>query len=693
MPDRPRSQEPSPVAPLPAAAENELFRLVVEAAPNAIVVTHPDGRIALVNQQAERLFRYPRDELLGRQVEQLIPERFRHHHPSLRGEFMAEPATRAMGAGRDLFACTKDGDEIPIEIGLNPIHTEHGTLVLSSIIDIRERKAAEERFRQQTEQIAAASRYKSEFLANMSHELRTPLNSILILSEQLKNNLLGNLSAKQVTHADIIHRSGSDLLVLINDILDLSKIEAGRMSIVLEPLPLEEFCESVERSFRPMADAKCLGFSIRMEASAPHVIVSDHQRIFQIVRNLFSNALKFTSEGSISIRLFGEGVDRARRLGIAVTDTGIGIPDDKHELIFDAFRQVDGSTSRRFGGTGLGLSISRSLAQLLGGAIALQSRIGEGSTFTLFLPTGTGADVAPLPAKAGSAWPVAGTDVLLVEDNPVEARHYAKLIGELGFQVTIAADGRSAVQACRRREFSCMVVDLALPDLPGIQLIELLHAEQLAGRAQVIVNTACSLTETEFRQLSEWGISVFTKSADNEHRLLEAVRLQRSVSVAAPVTATSPALAQRPASEQIPLQAVPAEPGPAASISFPGRRMLLVDDDIRNIYAMSSLVEELGFEVEYAMNGEQAIGLIERELPFDIVLMDMMMPVMDGYQAIRELKLNRRYDKPVIAVTAHAMKGDRDKCLQAGADDYLAKPVTRSGLTDVLGKWLAPQAV
>ncbi len=673
MPNRSkeRDRRPAPVTPLPAGTESELFRLVVEAAPNAIVVTNADGKIELVNQQAERLFRYSRDELLGKRVEQLIPERFRHHHPGLRGQFMAEPATRAMGAGRDLYACTKDGDEIPIEIGLNPIHTPEGTLVLSSIIDIRERKAAEERFRQQTEQIAAASRYKSEFLANMSHELRTPLNSILILSEQLKNNLTGNLTAKQVAHADIIHRSGSDLLALINDILDLSKIEAGRMSVVLEPLPMEEFAESIDRSFRPMAESRGLSFSVGMEPGAPPVIVSDHQRIFQIVRNLFSNALKFTAAGSIGIRIFGEGSGRARRLGIAVADSGIGIPEDKHELIFDAFRQVDGSTSRRFGGTGLGLSISRSLAQLLGGAIELQSRPGKGSTFTLLLPTGSVPDTAVQWPRPGVGPVVVAGDVLLVEDNPVEARHYAALIGELGFQVTTASDGRGALQACRRRQFSCIVIDLALPDLPGTELIEALHAEQLTDGAHLIVNTAYSLNEAEYGRLRDAGIPVLTKSADNEPRLLEAIRLRQR----APLPLPEPA---------------PSSQGAGIASPFAGRRMLLVDDDIRNIYAMSSLVEELGFDVEFAMNGQQAIEAIERELPFDIVLMDMMMPIMDGYQATLELKQNRGYNKPVIAVTAHAMKGDREKCLQAGADDYLAKPVNRTELAQMLGKWLEP---
>ncbi len=677
MPNRPNSDDSrrqSLAAALPHGSESELFRLVVEAAPNAIIVTNTSGEIALVNQQAERLFRYSRDELLGKQVELLIPARFRQHHPDLRSHFMAEPATRAMGAGRDLYACTKDGEEIPIEIGLNPIHTPDGMLVLSSIIDIRERKAAEERFREQTEQIAAASRYKSEFLANMSHELRTPLNSILILSEQLKNNVQGNLSQKQVTHADIIHRSGSDLLALINDILDLSKIEAGRMSVLLEPLSLDDFIESIDRSFRPMAEAKYLRFLVVAEPDAPPVVVSDHQRVFQIVRNLFSNALKFTSQGSITVRLFGIGAGNAKQLGIAVTDTGIGIPEDKHELIFDAFRQVDGSTSRRFGGTGLGLSISRSLAQLLGGNVELDSHPGQGSTFTLRLPTGA-ADSVPAPSRDGVVSD-AGTEVLLVEDNPVEARHYAGLIRELGFQVTVASDARSALQACRRRQFSCIVLDLALPDMAGTVLIDTLYAEQLVDQAKVIINTAHLLTEAELRRLRELHVIVLGKSADDEHRLLEAVRLKKSASVD-----TDMALHMRASHDSM------------GGTPFAGKRMLLVDDDIRNIYAMSSLLEELGFELEVAMNGQQALEVVERELAFDVVLMDMMMPIMDGYQATRELKINRLYERPVIALTAHAMKGDREKCLEAGADDYLSKPVTQAELVEMLGKWLEPQQV
>lgn len=549
---------PSPtgrVSPSAEALGNERFRLVVEASPNAIVVTNSRGRIELVNKEAEKLFCYRREDMLGRSVEMLIPQRFRGHHPALRSQFMAEPTSRPMGAGRDLYAQTSDGREIPIEIGLNPIHTADGVLVLSSIIDISERKAAEERFRRQTEQIAAASRYKSEFLANMSHELRTPLNSILILSEQLKNNLQGNLSERQVMHADIIHRSGSDLLALINDILDLSKIEAGRMTVLYERIPLQEFVESIERSFRPMAEARHLRFGVQVEPGVPATLFSDHQRIFQIIRNLFSNALKFTQQGEVCIRLrMGSPDGGDPMLAIEVSDTGIGIPADKHEMIFDAFQQVDGSTSRRFGGTGLGLSISRSLARLLGGEVSLKSRQGEGSRFTLWLP------------PAADAMPVS------------------------------------------------------------------------------------------------------------------------------PAPAASPAArAPDPAALPLPAVVLPVEPGHApadAQPQFAGRRILLVDDDVRNIYAMASILEELGFDSEVAKDGRQAIDLLDAGAEVDLVLMDMMMPVMDGYQATRELKYQRGFARPVIALTAHAMKGDREKCLEAGADDYLAKPVSQADLVAMLAKWV-----
>lgn len=813
----------------------ERFRMVVEASPSAIIVANEKGEMELVNRKVEELFGYHRDELLGQKVEMLIPDSFRSAHPHLREEFVARPSSRAMGAGRDLYARTKSGKNIPVEIGLSPVQTENGMLVLSSIIDISERKAIEERFRKQADLIAEASRYKSEFLANMSHELRTPLNSILILSEQLIANAKGNLSAKQVAHADIIHRSGRDLLALINDILDLSKIEAGRMSVLLETIIVHDFAESVDQTFRMMAEAKGLEFRVDVDHDVVDQIESDQQRIFQIIRNLFSNALKFTNSGSIRVRFCRPRAEHARSaLGISIIDTGIGIPPEKHQMIFEAFQQVDGSTSRRFGGTGLGLTISRQLADLLGGVIEMSSEPGIGSTFTLYLPerspgeyaihsapasasaaphAATGADTArgslplstvliiesdpnlaqtiasaardfglvPLVVRNGAealhvvetappaavildlrlpdtnGWsllrelkanpncrrqpihvisgpdhpsilfdgmvgylvkPVALGDlqrafaelrmelqsvanrILLVEDDAVECEHYARLIGEIGFDVVVCTDGRSALRCCRSEAFGGLVVDLNLPDMSGFELLDRLKQEGLLDNTGVIVNTGLDLDHAQLQKLREYSVSVLSKSASDERRLIEAIRthLHR---VSLPVAGQH---FPEPVNELLQAGAAPAHlpsvPGHVVETPIPellapdsmaGKRVLIVDDDVRNIYAMCSLLEDLGLETVTSINGEEALHTLEKDRNIDLVLMDMMMPVMDGYAATRELKFGRGYDKPVIAVTARAMKGDREKCMEAGADDYLAKPVAHAELSAMLDKWLKPK--
>lgn len=515
------------------------FRLVVEATPNAVVVTNQQGVIELINSQTEKLFGYTRDELLGLSVDVLVPQRLRGQHPQYRASYLRQPQTRPMGSGRELYGLRKDGSEFPVEIGLNPISTEDGMLVLSSIIDISARRQAEEQLRQQAEQLATASRYKSEFLANMSHELRTPLNSILILSEQLHANASGNLNARQMEHADIIYRSGSDLLNLINDILDLSKIEAGRVVVAQDAILLAELADNIRRTFSPQAEVKNLAFSVDIASDAPAHIVSDYQRLFQILKNLIANALKFTSHGAVRVR-FELQPGPPARFCIAVADSGPGIPADKHELVFQAFRQVDGSTSRQYGGTGLGLTISRQLAELLGGDLLLHSREGEGCTFTLRLPL-----LALEPAA---------------EPAPV-------------------------------RE-------------------ETRHSGIIAGPAD------------------------------------------------APVAGAS------------------------------GEKILLVDDDVRNIYAMTSMLEDQGFDVCSARNGEDAIRLLQTQPEIDLVLMDMMMPVLDGYGATRRLRSELHFLRPIIAVTACAMKGDQEKCLAAGADDYLPKPVNRTELVGMIRKWL-----
>ncbi len=520
-------------------AAEERFRLVVEASPNAIVLVDSHGVIIMVNRQTEKMFGYPRDQVLGQPVEMLLPDALRHAHVGLRQGFQRAPEPRQMGGSRELFGQHCEGRLIPLEVGLSPLRSGDDVLVQAVIIDISARKEAEQRLREQAEQLALANRYKSEFLANMSHELRTPLNSILILSDQLKQNALGNLSAKQVKHADIVHKAGSDLLQLINDVLDLAKVEAGRVQLKLEPLNVREMLQELDASMRPQAEQKGLRLLNLVADDVPQYILSDRVRLHQILRNLLSNSLKFTDQGQVELQVsIQPGVTDSGLtvLCLRVCDSGIGIAADQHERIFQAFQQLDGSTSRRYGGTGLGLAITRQLLEALGGDIQLQSQPGQGSQFSVRLP------------------------VEVLSEQQVRA---------------------------------------------------------LQGRVE-------------------------------------------------------------------PLLALPAE---RRSAPLKGQHVLLVDDDVRNIYALMALLDELGLRVTPAADGVEALACYGRER-FDLILMDMAMPNMDGYTATHLLKHQHGCNIPIIAITAHAMKGDREKCLDAGADDYLAKPVARQELLDLLRRWL-----
>ncbi|HJU49400.1 MAG TPA: PAS domain S-box protein, partial [Pseudogulbenkiania sp.] len=375
----------STASAIAAKKREEHFRAVIQSAPNAMLAVDQQGLITMSNPAAVRYFGYPPEELQGHPIEMLLPQRFRTHHPMLRQAFKADSKPRQMGEGRELFALCKDGREIPVEIGLSTMLTEGGMQTVCSIIDISERKQAEQRLREQAEQISRANRYKTEFLATMSHELRTPLNSILILADQLAENRQGNLTTKQVEHASIINRSGKDLLALINDILDLSKIEAGRMTLNREKVQISELITTLRQNFLPVAENRQLAFQTTKEESAGDVLVTDATRLFQILKNLLSNAFKFTDHGSVHLRVYQpqrvpEGMEGLPQhtLAIAVTDTGCGMPADKLDRIFEAFEQLEQGSKRQFGGSGLGLSISRQLAHLLGGTIEVRSELGLG---------------------------------------------------------------------------------------------------------------------------------------------------------------------------------------------------------------------------------------------------------------------------------------------------------------------------
>jgi CheY-like chemotaxis protein/signal transduction histidine kinase/HAMP domain-containing protein len=677
-------------------------------------------------------------------------------------------------------------------------------------------------------ELALTSKYKSEFLANMSHELRTPLNSILILGQQLGDNVDRNLTAKQVEFAKTIHAAGADLLNLISDILDLSKIESGTVTVEPEEVSFTMLRDGVERSFRHVAESKNLGFRIEMGPNLPRWIITDLKRLNQVLKNLLSNAFKFTSHGHVDLRIsqaqsgwtrdVGQLGDAHHVIAFTVTDTGIGIPADKQRIIFEAFQQADAGTSRRFGGTGLGLAISRELAHLLGGEIRLVSVPNQGSTFTLYLPqtfmgTATakdrgaaGADRFPasvtLPAykadevaddreliKMGDpcvliveddshyarvllglirdkgfkglttarganaialakqyqptaitldiflpdmlGWTVLNhlkldpatrhipvqiitmaeerqqglehgafayllkpltteelegaferlvdftsprvKQLLVVEDDEREQQSIQELLGHHDIAITPVSSGAEAMQALREKHYDCLVLDLRLPDISGFDLLEQVRKEEKLGDLPVVVFTGKDLTEEEEARLKKMAKSIVLKGVQSPERLLDetALFLHRVVT-------------QLPEAKQKMLEGLHQN-----SELLTGKKVLVVDDDVRNIFALTSLLERHNMRVVSADNGRTAIDTLEQSTDVDIVLMDIMMPEMDGYETMRTIRqIPRHRLLPIVALTAKAMKGDREKCLEAGASDYIAKPVNTEQLLSLMRVWM-----
>ncbi len=691
-----------------------------------------------------------------------------------------------------------------------------------------ELRLAQAELQRRADELERASQYKSEFLANMSHELRTPLNSALILSKLLAENGPGNLDAEQVKYAESIYSSGNDLLTLINDILDIAKVEAGKLEIHPGPVPLQGLVDGLRAMFEPLAAQKGLQLAIEAPAGLPEQVWTDRQRVEQILKNLLSNAVKFTEKGSVALTQR----EQDGRILFDVRDTGIGIAPSQHALIFEAFRQADGTVSRKYGGTGLGLSISRDLARLLGGALTVQSAPGQGSTFTLALPlrhegpvtaaTAAGSrahalppapaprapdtqaaaaapaqDRSPPPAfpddrstgpdsrrtvlvveddpafanilfdlahelgyrclVAGGARegiemaarhqpqavlldmrlpddsglsvlqrlkedprtrhiPVHGLSaedlseaalqmgavgyalkpatrdqlrevfdriesklsqkvrrVLLVEDDPRQRESVTQLIGGEGVEIVAVAEGGQALEALSQSVFDCMIIDLKLPDMTGQQLLERMAAGESRSFPPVIVYTGRDLDRAEEAQLMRYSRSIIIKGARSPERLLDEVTLFLH-QVESDLSSERQRMLRTARNRER---------------AFEGRRILVVDDDVRNIFALTSALEQKGATVEAARNGIEALQRLESGGPIDLVLMDIMMPEMDGYTAMREIRRNPRWARlPILAITAKAMRDDQEKCLSAGASDYLAKPIELERLFSLIRVWL-----
>ena len=671
-------------------------------------------------------------------------------------------------------------------------------------------------------QLALSSKYKSEFLANMSHELRTPLNSMLILSRLLAENEDASLSDREVEFARTIHSAGNDLLSLINDILDLSKVEAGRMELDLAPVALADVYHDAERAFRHVAEQKGLSFGVEIDPALPGSIISDEQRLGQVLKNLLSNAFKFTHQGGVTLSI-GYPADRTalrsdalretdRVIEFSVTDTGVGIPDDKLNLIFEAFQQADGTTSRKYGGTGLGLSISREIARLLGGEIQVDSGIGRGSSFSLFLPLIEHAADAPVdtrtdkPPAAGKANPAAeepltddseglgpGDRVMLVIDSdPARARTLLELVHGQGAKAVLARRPSAGLGLAREHLPELVLVaehsehdESALgqlkkhPDMRHVPVVVIgdptarlsalragaaAFVEDAADRADLnrALARVAGLTSTPARRIAvvaddealvdqvtgvlgggdeielariEPGATVTALRAKRYDLVVVAVdrgqidgiaflhdlgadeglrelpliafvghELPRAQRARLDALSKSSVITVADSPERLAGQAAlflhRAEPTlppatrkllrvHAAEAPLEGRKALVIDDDIRNVFALTSMLERYGMKVVYAENGREGIERLHQHPNTDLILLDIMMPEMDGYETARAIRAMPRFEHlPIISLTAQAMTGDRDKALAAGASDYIAKPVDVDELVAMMRAWL-----
>lgn len=673
-------------------------------------------------------------------------------------------------------------------------------------------------------EIEQASRYKSDFLANMSHELRTPLNSLLILSKLLGDNPGGNLSDEQVKYARTIQSSGNDLLSLINDILDLSKIEAGHVRVQPETIAIDRLTGDIRQLFEPLASERRLAFEVKVEKKGPATIDTDRQRLDQILKNLLSNAFKFTEAGSVKLSIARAGSDK---LAFTVADTGIGITEEQQRSIFEAFRQADGTISRKYGGTGLGLSISRELARLLGGAITLESKSGEGSKFTLTIPlafdpalasegaapaayTPAPAPEARTPAKkkalprrvdddrdrlgandrvllvveddasfasivrdlahemrfqcvvAGTAEEalalarqykpsavvldvglpdqsglavldrlksdvetrhipvhvVSASDhaqtalslgaigylikpvkreelagvleslaakmdrsvrrVLIVEDDEVQLDAVARLLDSADVETVGARTAAECIEKLSQETFDCMVLDLSLPDASGFSLLEQLREDGGHSFPPVIVYTGHDLSADDEQRLRRYSDSIIIKGARSPERLLDEVSL----------------FLHRVVTDMPPEQQKMIQQARNRDAILEGRRILIVEDDVRNIYSLTNILEPRGAAIEIARNGKEAIEALDKSAgdggdAIDLVLMDVMMPIMDGLTATQAIRKDARWKKlPIITLTAKAMPDDQARCIEAGASDYMAKPIDVDKLLSLVRVWM-----
>jgi signal transduction histidine kinase/DNA-binding response OmpR family regulator len=557
-----------------------------------------------------------------------------------------------------------------------------------------------EEIQRKARELEISARYKSEFLANMSHELRTPLNSILLLARLMVDNKRQNLDEEQIEYARVIEKSGQGLLSLIDEILDLSKIEAGKMYMEYQKVAVKEITNDINALFSPVASQKKIGFNIVVAADVPQQIETDKMRLEQILKNLISNAIKFTSQGDVEL-LVNRSHDHDRIVFI-VKDTGIGIPAEKQGLIWDAFQQADGSTRRQYGGTGLGLSISRELAKLLGGSITLTSEPGKGSEFNLTVPVSKQgemersgeADMSLASKNIGDHKEVLITEddtsakmtqvlqriekvltkdpkkVLIVEESRIHARALFYFLGNFNINAEIKSGVDDSINALLQKDANCVIMDISTENLQLYESLEKIKSTPALESVPIIIFTGKSLSKLEEGRMKQYAHSIVIKTAHSYQRILDEVSLFLHLSQG-----------RMNAEKQRDL-------GRLTEV-LRDKKVMIADDDVRNIFSLSKVLESAGMNVVSAVDGKEALEQLKRNTDVDIVLMDMMMPEMDGYDAMRAIRAMPGMSKlPIIAVTAKAMAEDRQKCISAGASDYITKPVDKDQLMSLLRVWL-----
>ena len=657
------------------------FRAILESAPSAMVMINASGEIALVNRETEKLFGYGRAELLGQRVEMLLPERFRARHPEQRRGFFLNPHSRPMGAGRDLFGRRKDGSEIPIEIGLNPVETDDGLFVLSTVVDITARKRLNEdlerRVHARTVELEVArdaaqvaSRAKSEFLANMSHEIRTPLNAVIGLTDLV---LQSPLSEEQSQRLGVVMDSAEVLLSILNDILDFSKIEAGKLGLEAVAFPLHDVVGDTLRPLAIRAERKGIELLCFVDPALPGELTGDPGRLRQVIANLVQNAIKFTERGEIVVRVEPHGeIGETALVRFSVTDTGIGIAPEQLVRLFEPFEQGDSSTTRRFGGSGLGLAICRQLVGLMGGEIGADSAPGQGSTFRFSARFGVFERGAPAHR---ALLPLAGTRVLIVDDNATHRDILERVMHAASLRPVVAASaepGLAELEGCAGEGDPIRLLLCALPDSDGIRLVERVRADPRFDSLAILLLTSAGATG-DLERCEELRVSARLMKPLHQPELLAAIERVLGDRAPSPIAAISPHRAEdRPRAELPPLS------------------ILLVEDSEANRRVALAMLDGLGHRVSLAGDGREALERVAAE-HFDAVLMDVQMPTMDGLAAtaaIRAREAGSGGHLPIVAMTAHALHGDREKCLAAGMDDYVSKPVRRRSLLDALGRAL-----